>query len=154
MISSKDFDCAGFNMDLRGNGLEDKLNDIDTLLDVADRGNHWTSGFYSRAMQQAKKVFLRKLLREGYEDADGKHVEFFRVQETDPETGEITNGYKQLEFFTVGNFEWTIRDRLRRIHSERAIVTRLLRLLGQTHGAKALVEVQSRLGFTDPVNSN
>lgn len=114
MISSKDFDCSGFNRSLEERGVAAKLNTIDTLIRVADEGDHWKGEFYKQALLRAKKTVLRRLMREGYRE-DGKHVQFLNIEEFDPETKEIKQGYKQLDFLTVDNFEWAIRAEDQRI---------------------------------------
>jgi hypothetical protein len=148
MITSHDFDCAGYARDLRERGLEATLNNIDTLLGVADEGKRWSDEFLRQVEERAKKAYLRRLLRVGFVDEEtGERITALSIEETDPETGEIRKGYKQLRFFTVDDFEWAIRDTKRRIGAE----NRKLRILCRLAYARFGEEIQLRFDFQLPL---
>ena len=147
MIPSKDFDGARFHQALIDSGRIDQLNDIDTLLSVASQSGCWTAGFFRSAVEKAQKDLLRRVMRTGYRDENGAKHECFRVEELDPRTGLLREGYKQLSFFSISNFEWTLRDTSARVRREQGKINRLCNLCRQMHGKKALREIQLRLGL-------
>src|SRR4051794_17381277 len=88
--------AAGFTQDLSCRGILDQCNEIDTLIGVADKGSHWTAHFYERVLVKAKKDVMRQFCREGYKDEEGRVHRSLSIQETDPQTGVVRRGYKQL----------------------------------------------------------
>ena len=147
MFSSRDFNSAGFYQAIVDRGLQAALLDIDTAYSVATEGGFFSAEFLQRVEERAGKSLLREVFRRGIVDADGVVHEAMCIEEIDPATQEVVKGYKQLEFFTVDDFEWAIDDTMRRIKSDKSKLDKLMKLLQRKHGKKGVREIQERLGF-------
>jgi hypothetical protein len=143
---SRDFDCTSFARDLKAEGLNDKLNDIDILTLVAEP--HFTPEFRSKATELAMKQFLRKLMREGFEDEDGETIRAFKIVVLDPETGQPKEGYKQKAFWVLDDYEYLINDVRRHIGADTRKLRNLCREAVELFGFKA---VQARFPFKLPI---
>jgi hypothetical protein len=121
-------DVMGMIESLDRRSLTGSLLPVETLYSIAMSDERFSPEFLKKAQQKACFAEIRNRLARGYTDENGVHHRFLRIKEIDPETSEIKNGYKQLEFFTIDNIAYAIRDRLKRIDAENAVIRELLDL--------------------------
>ena len=75
---------------------------INEFVDALDEGNFWDEAFYSKAEDQAKKQFIRRMLRKAKDDTDWPLWANVKIQ--DASTGIEIRVYKQESLFDVSDY--------------------------------------------------
>jgi hypothetical protein len=72
---------------------------IDEFVDALDEANFWDEAFYSKVENQAKKQFIRRMIRK----ANDRPI-WANVKIQDAETGVEVRVYKQESLFDVADY--------------------------------------------------
>jgi len=75
---------------------------IDEFVDTLDEANFWDEAFYSKVENQAKKQFIRRMIRKAKDDTDWPIWANVKIQ--DAATGVEVRVYKQESLFDVADY--------------------------------------------------
>ncbi len=75
---------------------------IDEFVDALDEANFWDEAFYSKVESQAKKQFIRRMIRKAKDETDWPIWANVKIQ--DAVTGVEVRVYKQESLFDVADY--------------------------------------------------
>jgi hypothetical protein len=75
---------------------------INEFVDALDEANFWDEGFYSKVEDQAKKQFIRRMIRKAKDETDWPVWANVKIQ--DAATGVEVRVYKQESLFDVADY--------------------------------------------------
>jgi hypothetical protein len=79
---------------------------IDEFVDALDDAGFWDEDFYEHSEEQAKKQFIRRMIRRAKDDTGWPMWANVKIQ--DPKTEIETHVYKQESLFDLGDYKQVI----------------------------------------------